>query len=136
MAKIIFWEKPDCKGNGRQKEILLNSGHELEVRNLLREPWTKESLDLFFSDRPVAEWFNKTNPQVKSGTISPDKLTREEALTMLVTEPLLIGRPLMQVGKERMAGFNVELVQAWIGLKKGALDENNPQDCPCGPSQG
>jgi len=92
-------------------------------------------LELFFNDRPVAEWFNKTNPQIKSGTISPDKLTREEALTMMVTEPLLIGRPLMQVGKERMAGFNVELVQAWVGLKKDTLDENNPPDCPCVPSQ-
>ena len=35
MAKIIFYEKPGCGGNARQKALLLASGHELEVRNLL-----------------------------------------------------------------------------------------------------
>jgi len=42
MARIIFWEKPGCQGNARQKEILLASGHELEVRDLLAEPRTGE----------------------------------------------------------------------------------------------
>jgi hypothetical protein len=41
LAKITFWEKPGCQGNARQKEILLASGHELEVRNLLAEPWSE-----------------------------------------------------------------------------------------------
>jgi hypothetical protein len=55
MSKIIFWEKPGCRGNARQKEILLASGRELEVRNLLTEPWTEVALSLFFGDRPVID---------------------------------------------------------------------------------
>jgi len=131
MAKIIFWQKPDCRGNARQREILIASGHELEVRNLLTEPWTTESLALFFGDRPVAEWFNPTNPKVKSGEIVPASVGRDEALAMMVAEPLLIVRPLMQVGNERLAGFEVAEVHNWLGLKLDSIGERDPKNCPC-----
>jgi nitrogenase-associated protein len=136
MATVIFWEKPGCKGNARQKEILLASGHELEVRDLLTEPWTKERLARFFGARPVAEWFNMTNPRVKAGEIVPAKVAPEEALTMMVSEPLLIVRPLMQVGEERLAGFDVEMVHNWIGLKSDTVGDRDPSNCPCVTSKG
>ncbi|ABL00109.1 thioredoxin domain-containing protein [Pelobacter propionicus] len=135
MAKVIFWEKPGCQGNARQKEILLASGHELEVRNLLTEAWTEEELARFFGSRPVAEWFNMTNPKVKAGEIAPSRVGREEALEMMVAEPLLIVRPLMQVGGERLAGFDVGMVHNWIGLKSEAVGDRDPKNCPCVQSQ-
>lgn len=135
MAKVIFWEKPGCQGNARQKEILLASGHELEVRNLLTEAWTEEELARFFGSRPVAEWFNMTNPKVKAGEIVPSLVTRKEALEMMVVEPLLIVRPLMQVGDECLAGFDVGMVHNWIGLKSEVVGERDPKNCPCVQSQ-
>ncbi|APG27056.1 hypothetical protein A7E78_03935 [Syntrophotalea acetylenivorans] len=131
MAKIIFWEKPGCKGNTRQKEILQASGHELEVRDLLTETWSKEDLALFFGNRPVAEWFNMTNPRVKAGTIVPSEISPEQALNMMVVAPLLIVRPLMQVGEKRLAGFNTDEVHNWVGLKLEEVGERDPQNCPC-----
>lgn len=131
MARIIFWEKPGCKGNARQKEILQASGHELEVRDLLSEAWSEESLVRFFGNRPVAEWFNMTNPRVKSGEIVPAAVSREQALAMMVAEPLLIVRPLMQVGEERMTGFDTDQVHNWVGLKLDTVGERDPQNCPC-----
>ena len=131
MARIVFWEKPGCKGNSRQKEILLASGHQLEVRDLLTESWSEETLAMFFGDRPVSEWFNISNPQVKSGEIDPQQIDVADALKMMVTEPLLIVRPLMQVNNERMAGFEVQQVHNWIGLKLESIGERDPQNCPC-----
>jgi len=131
MAKVIFWEKPGCRGNSRQKEILRASGHELEVRNLLTEPWTSDRLGAFFGDRPVAERFNPTNPKIKSGEIVPVHIKAEDALRMMVDDPLLIVRPLMQVDEERMAGFEVQEVHNWIGLDLESLGERDPQNCPC-----
>jgi nitrogenase-associated protein len=131
MAKIIFWEKPGCKGNSRQKEILQASGHELEVRNLLTEDWTRETLAGFFGERPVADWFNFTNPRVKSGEIVPAEVSADEALTMMVEEPLLIVRPLMQSAQERLAGFEVAEVHNWIGLSLDSVGERDPKNCPC-----
>ena len=131
MAKVIFWEKPGCKGNARQKEILFASGHELDVRNLLTEAWTEELLAGFFGSRPVEEWFNPSNLQVKAGQIMPAEIGATEALSMMTNETLLIVRPLMQVADERLAGFDVQEVHNWIGLKLETVGERDPKNCPC-----
>lgn len=131
MAQVVFWEKPGCKGNSRQKEILLASGHQVEVRDLLSEPWTESELASFFGTRPVAEWFNPTNPRVKAGEVNPRQTSAQEALTLMVEEPLLIVRPLMQVGEQRLAGFEVSEVHNWIGLALDSVGERDPKNCPC-----
>jgi nitrogenase-associated protein len=117
MANVIFYEKPGCAGNARQKELLRAAGHTLEVRDLLAHLWTPEELRLFFRDLPVADWFNRTSPRVKSGEIVPERLGRDEAMTFLLADPVLIRRPLMQVGNEREVGFLSAVVEAWIGLE-------------------
>jgi nitrogenase-associated protein len=131
VATIVFWEKPGCQGNARQKEILLASGHDLEVRDLLTEPWSEERLALFFGDRPVVEWFNPAHPKIKSGEVTPGNYERDEALRLMVAEPLFIVRPLMQVGCERLAGFEVTQVHNWIGLALDSVGDRDPQNCPC-----
>jgi len=131
VATIVFWEKPGCQGNARQKEIIRASGHELEVRDLLAEPWSEERLALFFGERPVAEWFNPAHPKVKAGEVVPASYGRSEALSLMVAEPLFIVRPLMQVGDERLAGFEVGQVHNWIGLALDSVGERDPRNCPC-----
>lgn len=51
MARVIFYEKPGCKGGTRQKVLLTAAGHEVITYNLLTEPWTVERLRSFFGDR-------------------------------------------------------------------------------------
>lgn len=131
MAVITFWEKPGCRGNARQKEILQASGHVLEVRDLLTEPWTTARLAQFFGSRPVTEWFNPSNPLIKSGELDPADFAPDQALEMMVENPLLIVRPLMQVGDQRLAGFDVQEVHNWIGLKLDAIGARDPRHCPC-----
>lgn len=116
MADVIFFEKPGCAGNARQKQLLAEAGHTVQARDLLSEPWTAASLRPFFGDRPVAEWFNRSAPAVKAGEVDPDALDEAAALALMLMTPLLIRRPLMQVGDRRDCGFEVERVDAWIGL--------------------
>jgi nitrogenase-associated protein len=120
MAKVIFYEKPGCGGNARQKALLIASGHELDVRNLLAEPWTAGRLRAFFGARPVAEWFNASAPRVKSGEIDPGALSPEAALALMLADPILIRRPLLKVGDRCEAGFAADVVDAWIGLRPTA----------------
>jgi len=120
MAQVTFYEKPGCGGNARQKALLLASGHQLDVRNLLTEAWTPATLRLFFGDMPLPQWFNASSPRIKSGAVKPAELTPETALAMMVADPLLIRRPLLQVGERRAAGFDQAAVDAWIGLRRTA----------------
>lgn len=97
----------------------------------MTEAWTEDSLAAFFGDRPVHEWFNITNPRIKTGELDPRQISAEDALAMMVAEPLLIVRPLMQAGNERLAGFEVEQVHNWIGLKLESVGARDPKNCPC-----
>ena len=116
MAHIVFFEKPGCAGNARQKKLLREAGHTLEVRDLLGWPWMRDALLSFVDPLPVAQWFNRAAPRVKSGEVDPDAVDREAALQLLLADPLLIRRPLMQSGARRMVGFDAAAVDAWIGL--------------------
>lgn len=135
MAVIIFYEKPGCAGNARQRARLHRAGHQLLVRNLLAEPWTAESLRPFLGDRPVADWFNRQAPQIKSGAIVPELLDAATALKLMLDNPLLIRRPLLQVGERREAGFEPGLIDSWIGLGDEQLAGENgtsvtTEECP------
>lgn len=116
MTIITFYEKPGCANNSRQKRLLAAAGHTVQARNLLTEPWTKERLLSFFGNRPVAEWFNRAAPKVKSGEIVPEEIDAETALAMLRAEPLLIRRPLIETDERREAGFDPEVIEGWLGL--------------------
>lgn len=126
MAHITFFEKPGCGGNAKQKALLRAARHTLDVRDLLTWRWSAESLLAFLAPLPVAVWFNRAAPRVKSGEIVPEALDADAALALLLAEPLLIRRPLMALGEERMVGFDADKVHAWIGLGPNAPDSRTP----------
>lgn len=106
MTCIVFYEKPGCASNRRQKQLLRAAGFELQVRDLLQEPWSAEQLRPFFGERPVAEWFNRAAPAIKSGEVDPQALSAEQALELMLAQPLLIRRPLISGANLRLAGFD------------------------------
>jgi nitrogenase-associated protein len=129
MATVIFYEKPECANNKRQKRLLIEAGHTVIAKNLLTEVWQAEQLRLFFADLPVRDWFNYSAPAIKIGEVEPDTLNEQQALTLMLEHPVLIRRPLMQVGEQRVAGFHQEHVNEWLGL----TTRNTTQDlesCP------
>ncbi|GLI24984.1 hypothetical protein GGQ86_004489 [Xanthobacter flavus] len=115
MAHVTFWEKPGCGTNARQKLALANAGHTLDVRSLLTEPWTAERLKDFFGATPVASWFNPAAPKVKSGEVKTEAVEAEAAIALMLAEPLLIRRPLVEVEGARCAGFDREPVTSLLG---------------------
>lgn len=117
MTHITFYEKPGCAGNARQRALLQAAGHTLTTRSIPEEAWTRESLLAFLAPLPVPAWFNRSAPRVKRGEIDPDRLDPEAALALLLAEPLLIRRPLMQRSDgARLVGFEPALVQAFVGM--------------------
>ena len=129
MATITFYEKPGCKGNLRQKTLLAAAGHTVQAKSLKTEVWTAERLLAFLGNLPITDWFNAAAPDIKSGEIVPKNLGSDEALKLLLNNPLLIRRPLMEIGEERQVGFDIAAVDAWIGLKNVDLPEGNIEAC-------
>jgi len=123
MANIIFYEKPGCANNARQKKLLVAASHVLIARNLLSEAWTADTLRAFFGELSVSEWFNRAAPRVKSGDVVPERLDAAAALALMLADPLLIRRPLMECEGRRMAGFDAARVEAWLGSPLTADDD-------------
>ncbi|MEN6586345.1 MAG: ArsC/Spx/MgsR family protein [Sulfuricella sp.] len=126
MSSVIFYEKPGCTGNARQKALLREAGHELEARNLLVHPWTADALRPFFGGRPVAEWFNTSAPRIKSGEVAPQMLDEAAALALMLADPLLIRRPLIECEGRRECGFDAE-IERWLAI---AAPAGNLEGCP------
>ena len=129
MAEILFYEKPGCANNARQKQLLKAAGHTVITRNLLTEAWTAERLRSFFGGLPEREWFNRAAPRVKSGEIVPEQLAADAALSLMLAEPLLIRRPLLECAGRCIAGFDAARVEAWLGAPLELEAHGDLQTC-------
>lgn len=128
MVDMIFYEKPGCVNNTRQKALLRAAGHRVDARNLLTTAWTPDALRPFFGTRPVAEWFNKAAPAVKGGAVDPASQSPDGALALMIADPLLIRRPLMEAAGDRRCGFDMDAINTWIGLADAPAED--VETCP------
>lgn len=126
MTTVVFYQKPGCRTNARQIEALKAAGHEVVVRSLLAEIWPEQRLRAFFGDTPVSAWFNRASPKIKSGMIDPAAIDAATAFRMMLADPLLIRRPLIEAGDERCAGFERDPVPR---LLNGDAASMALQDC-------
>jgi nitrogenase-associated protein len=138
MAKIVFYEKPGCINNTKQKQWLEAAGHELDVRSILEYPWQADELRSFLPGDDSSLWFNRTAPVIKNGELDPDSFSAESAVAAMLETPLLIKRPLIQIGAVKMQGFDKEAIGKVISLAAvegseevvAKLDADNLTLCP------
>jgi len=129
LATVVFYEKPGCGTNARQKRTLEAAGHTVIVKNLLTEPWTAARLRGFFGDAPVSAWFNPAAPRMKSGEIDPAAVTASDALALMLSDPLPIRRPLIEAADQRCAGFESKLIASLLSSSSGAQPGPDLQGC-------
>lgn len=128
MAHITFYTKPGCMTSAKQVGLLEQSGHEVEVRDLLAHPWTAEELTSYFGGLPVEAWFNEKSPRVRSGEIDPAAYDAKGALAVMLADHLLIRRPLMESGGARRCGFDPAVMHAWVGLGATVYEQSRRED--------
>jgi len=115
MATIQFYQKPGCATNARQKRMLEAAGHTVIAKSLLTERWSIEALRGFFGAMPVRAWFNPASPRIKSGEIAPERLDAASAVALMLDDPLLIRRPLVETDVQRCTGFDNALIASLLG---------------------
>ncbi len=131
MVTVHFYEKPGCINNSKQKELLANAGCLLVIYDILNQSWISDKAKLrsFFGDMPVVDWFNRSAPSIKSGMVIPELLNEVQAIELMVNDPLLIRRPLIEINGQRRAGFDGEQIQNWLNLNL-ALPASDLDTCP------
>lgn len=128
MATVIFYEKPGCINNTRQKKLLRAAGHLVDARNLLKQSWEPEQLSRFLEPEECESWLNRSHPGLKSGELTLQLNQPGAVLETLCQEPLLIRRPLIEVYGRCLQGFDAELLGELIGLSE--MPEGDIETCP------
>lgn len=122
MAFIQFFEKPGCINGEKQKRILTEAGNELECINILEYPWSREELVQFFAVKDPTAIMNYTAPAIKKGEILPANLQFDEAVSLMIENPIIIKRPLIRVDGLSFQGFTNKLLTPYLGAWSGEAD--------------
>ncbi len=131
MTVVHFYEKPGCLTNAKQKQWLVSAGLMLIVHDLLQEPWkeNRQKLRTFFGGMPIKDWFNPSAPDIKSGLVNPENLDEQQAIELMVKQPLLIRRPLIEIEDKFYAGFDSDRLNAIHDLSIKTADSSNAESC-------
>lgn len=125
MNLVLFYEKPGCATNSRQKKVLLDAGCMLIEQNLLALNMGPDELLTYLKARPVREWFNPNAPAIKRGEVDPASFSTDQALIALLEDPMLIRRPLISVNGHRMCGFDRHKIERLLNVSLATKADNN-----------
>lgn len=114
---FIFYEKTGCSANAKQKELLKNHNISFTVKSLLDTKWTFEILSEFFIGLDVKDIFNPFAPQIKNEEINILNIKKDEAINLMIKEPILIKRPLLEINGVKLCGFNIEQINNLLNTK-------------------
>ena len=113
---FTFYEKTGCGGNAKQKELLKSHNISFSVKSLLDTPWTVETLSEFFKGLEVIDIFNPFAPQIRDKEIDISKLSFDEAINLMIQNPILIKRPLLDINGTKICGFDIEKINNLLNV--------------------
>jgi len=114
--EIVFYEKPGCSGNAKQKKLLELYNISFTTKDILSHAWTQKELESFFSELPKEKIYNKFAPQIKNKALNIDALSKDLLIQKMLQDPILIKRPLLELGANKVCGFDVEKINAILKL--------------------
>lgn len=100
--KIIVYEKPTCTTCRKVSKLLYEQGVDFEKVNYYIEPFTKSKLkDLLIKMKmKPSELLRKNDIVYKKLRLEIEKLSEDEVLDMMVINPDLVQRPMIEKGNK------------------------------------
>ncbi|MDD5359661.1 MAG: arsenate reductase family protein [Sulfurovaceae bacterium] len=114
--EILFYEKTGCMGNAKQKKLLGDYGIGFKTLSLLDTRWSFESLSDFFDGLTKDEIINPFAPSEELEKIDLKTMSKDELITHMVKNPILIKRPLISIGEVKICGFDIPKINSALNL--------------------
>ena len=89
-------------------EDLEGRGYELIKHDLAKDRPTRELLERLIDESHLADFVNTRSPAYKERGLDVAKMTKAEAIELMLEEPNLIKRPLVLAGRKAVFGFKPE----------------------------
>ena len=102
MAKITVYEKPTCTTCRKVAKALTENGVDFEKVNYYIEPFTKTQLKALLDKMKMqpSELLRKNEKAYKELDFKNKNYTETQILTMMIKNPDLIQRPIIEKGKK------------------------------------
>ncbi len=89
-------------------------GAQLEKHDLAKDPPSRELLERLVDESHLDDFINKRSPAYKERNLAARKLTKKQAIDLMMEEPNLIRRPLVISKGRAVFGFKPEEYDALI----------------------
>ena len=116
MTQIIVYEKPTCTTSRKVVKLLMDKGIEFEKINYYEKRFTKTVLNelLKMMNMKPSELLRKKGDAFKNLDYKNNKYTETQILDLMIKDPDLIERPIVQKGKKAILGRPPEKVETFV----------------------
>lgn len=81
---------------------------ELVKHDLAKERPSRELLERLIDEKHLADFVNTRSPAYKARGLNVDKMTKKQAIDLMLEEPNLMRRPLVLAGRKAVFGYDLE----------------------------
>ena len=81
---------------------------ELVKHDLAKERPSRELLEKLIDEKHLADFVNTRSPAYKERGLDVNKMTKRQAIDLMLEEPNLMRRPLLLAGRKAVFGYDVE----------------------------
>jgi arsenate reductase len=99
--KATIYHNPMCGTSRNTLEILRDNGFDIEVREYMKNPPSREELEKLYARAGItpSEGLRRKEPLVEELGLTRPDITDNEMLDAMVEHPILINRPLVETQK-------------------------------------
>ena len=114
--KITVYEKPTCTKCREMNRFLQDNGVDFSKVNYYIEPLSKEKLEELLAKMKVTprDILRKSEPIYRELGLGKGEFTDDEIVSLMVENPDLIQRPIVERGKRAVLGRPTENVKALL----------------------
>ena len=94
------------------RELLSQKEMEVEERDFFREPFSQQEIRQLAGSRNLSDLFAWRSPSLKKMGLAGQELSDDRMLELMLEEPRLIRRPMLQIGDELIIGGSMKVVEA------------------------
>ena len=92
--------------------MLLQHGVSLDERDFFKDPFSEQEIRELAQDVGVPQIFARRSPSLKLMGLADQELTDEKKVELMLQEPRLVRRPLVNLGGKLLVGANLKAVEA------------------------
>ena len=82
------------------KEFLSQKKVKINERDFFKVPFTRAEIEMLLQGKSAAEMFSFRSPSFKALGLDQDKLVADDLINLMLTEPRLIRRPIVKIGRK------------------------------------